>query len=145
MLSTTAWALKSSPLWNLMPGCSLITQLVKVSLAYHESASHGLADLSSPTVARGSSTEETTRLPVSAIWLVAGFQPLVSAAMPMTRLPPSTGVPSSTATVLPSDAVDDVASVFLELPQAMASNARAMTTARRSRGVRRLRSDGCCG
>ena len=96
-----------------------MTHSVNVSLAIHDSASQGLAPRSGPTSARGSSTEEPTRLPVSAHWASAGFQPLVSAPMPITMLPPSTGVPS------PEDPlVSDEALLLDELPHAEASSTR---------------------
>ncbi len=66
---------------------------------YQVLASHGLAPLSAPTVASGSSTVEPSRLPVSAHWACAGFQPLVSARMPTTRLPPTLGFCDATAEV----------------------------------------------
>ena len=64
---------------------------VKSVFGYQLVASQGLAPLSAPTRASGSSTVDPSRLPVSAHWAWAGFQPLVSARMPTTRLPPCWG------------------------------------------------------
>ncbi len=80
--------MNGSPSWNVTPFCRLTTHLVKVVFGYQSVASQGLAPLSAPTVASGSSTVEPSRLPVSAHWAVVGFQPLVSARTPTTSVPP---------------------------------------------------------
>src|SRR4051812_31084486 len=125
MFSFTAAASNFSPFWKVTPSRSEIRQLVNESLAIQEVASQGVAELSGPTVASGSSTEEPTMLPYCAHSLEWGFHPAVSAATPMTRLPPSTGVPS----VVGAASSVDAAVVDFELPQAPASRASATAAA----------------
>ena len=122
--SFTAAASNFSPFWNVTPSRSVICQLSKVSLAIQPVASQGLAPLSGPTVASGSSTDEPTRLPYWAHSLLWGFHPAVSAATAITRLPPSTGVPSEVGVLASLDAVPAAFD-----PQAPASRARATAAA----------------
>ena len=105
MFCTTAWALNGVPSWNLTPGRSLMTQRVKSALAIQLVANQGLAPLSAPAVASGSSMVEPTRLPLSSHSFTAGFQPGVSTGMPTTSAPPETGL---------DDTVVDVAPVAVE-------------------------------
>src|SRR3954464_7869095 len=66
MFFFTEAASNGSPFWYVTFGRRLIKHESKFSLAIHDSASQGLAPLSGPISARGSSTDEPTKLPASA-------------------------------------------------------------------------------
>ena len=100
-----------------------MTHRSNVVLGYQLLASQGLAPLSAPAVASGSSTVEPTREPVSAHWSSAGFQPLVSARIPTTRLPPLCGVAALVDVEVVAALLDEL------LPQAAAASATTMIMA----------------
>ncbi len=72
---------------------------------------------------------------MSAHWSRAGFQPLVSARTPTTRVPPGTGLAVEAWVEVVAALVDD-----LLLPQAAATRATARIMAAPASIVRRVRS-----
>src|SRR4051794_37242270 len=69
----TAAALNFSPLWNVTFGRSFTVHSVFLSLGVQDRASQGCACLSAPMAARGSSTDEPTRFPLSVHWFDEGL------------------------------------------------------------------------
>src|SRR3954471_3639965 len=94
-LAFTAPASNGVPSWNFTPSRRLIVHTVKSSLGAQSVASQGWATAFPSRVANGSSTDDPTSAPAGAHRSMAGFHPLESLSMPTTRVPPSTGGPSS--------------------------------------------------
>ena len=125
-LSFTALASKASPFWNVTFGRRLISQRSKAASAIHDVASQGSAPPLAFSLARGSSTDDATRLPAAAHSAMAGFHESDSAGTAMTMLPPF--LATSFAGSRPPPGTCEVAVLvwwLVEDPQAEASRASA--------------------
>ena len=125
-----------------MPSLTVTTHWVNSdpSTGSMDSASHGSTVPSALNTARDSMKVEPTKLPASAHWLMAGFQPSVSAGTAKTSWPPGWGGSSGSSSLArsaPAGTESAVDPSSLLLAQPAVSTASASTTASTAHGVRR--------